>query len=114
MCAILGFYCRQSLNPCGSRHCTWHHRANNIGVADAPATSTRLTNGWDGHALWTCTQDTIPPPSCSCKGGNRRPELDPVSRPIPKNKRIWWRIHKWVKNTQKNLTPNLTSGSDVG
>ena len=24
--------------------------------------------------------------------------------------RIWWRIHKWVKNTQKILTPDLTSG----
>ena len=28
--------------------------------------------------------------------------------------RIWWRIQKCLKNTENFLTPDLTSGSDLG
>ena len=33
---------------------------------------------------------------------------------VLKTRRIWWRIHKWVRNTQKKIDPDLTSGSDLG
>ena len=33
---------------------------------------------------------------------------------IHKILRILWRIEEWVKNTEKNLTPDLTSGSALG